>query len=91
MKDVLLTRAIKEVVDKELAALDIVLSELVEPISDVGNPEKLLGKPYDAWTPEDLGMLSQVYGKDDNTPLANTIFKRTLERVQEMEKSELSV
>lgn len=91
MKSTILTQAVEDAVNQKLDAAEIVLKELIEPISDVGNPEKLINKNYDAWTSEDLQMLTQIYGSGEKTPLSNLIFRRIFERVKEMEKEELSV
>ena len=82
-------KAINETIDQKLDAVETVLSEIIDPITIVGNPEKLIGKHYDSWTPEDLQRLTAIYGTDDKSPLSNLIFRRILERVQEMEKEEV--
>ena len=80
-------------IDETLALLldvaDEYLDEITEQIEDVGSPEKLIGKPYEVWTPQDFMMLSQVYGGEPN-PLSNLIFNKEYKKVLELEAGELT-
>ena len=89
MKETELTKAIEQAVDLKLKAIDRLVEELVEPLEKVGNPEDLLGKPYEQWSPQDLQMLIQIYGSGDNTPLSNLIFRKTYAMVKELEREEV--
>uniref|UniRef100_A0A6M3IUL9 Uncharacterized protein n=1 Tax=viral metagenome TaxID=1070528 RepID=A0A6M3IUL9_9ZZZZ len=80
MKDVTI-KACKEVIELMLKAVDEYIEEVIEPISQIGSPEKLLGKKYEEWTPQDLQMMSQIYGEK----LEDFIFKREYEKVKELE------
>lgn len=84
--ETLFTRALKEVIAEDLKALDAVIEEDIEVLSHIGNPEKLIGKPYEEWTPQDKQRLAQIYGSDDNT-LDKFIFKREYEDVLEKERA----
>ena len=66
----------------------MLIEELIEPLEKLGNPEDLIKKPYENWTKEDLMLMSKIYGTGDDTPLSNLIFKRTLERVKQLEEEE---
>lgn len=85
MKTTPLIQAAEKVVALKMKAIDKVIESLVEPLEDVGNPEKLIKKPYAQWTPEDLALLTQIYGTGENTPLTNTIFNRLYETVKDLE------
>ena len=89
MDDKTLDLAIKKIVSVKMIALDRLTKELIEPISDVGSPEKVLKKAYDLWDENDLALAVQIYGPGDDTPLANLIFRKTLERVEELEREEI--
>ena len=91
MKDALLNQAIEKVLALKMKALDVVLDELVEPIGDIGNPEKVLGKPYESWTPQDLQLMTQVYGTQEPSPLSDLIFKKEYKRVRELEAQEKQI
>ena len=86
MKHLDLTEAIQRVVDIKLKALDKVIEDLVEPLADVGNPEKVIGKPYEQWLPEDLVRLTQIYGTGENTPLTTLIFNKEYKKLKEKER-----
>ena len=88
MKKIPLTQATEKVVALKMRAIDIVIDELVEPLEDIGNPEKLIKKPYTQWTPEDLGLLTKIYGIGEDTPLTRTIFNRIYEEVKRLEAEE---
>ena len=85
MKQTPLTIAIQEVVDLKMRVVDEFLKDIIEPIGDVGNPEKLIGKPYEQWTTADFQALGQIYGKEPN-PLSELIFKKSYERVRKLEE-----
>ena len=40
---------------------DAYIKKYIDPIADIGNPEKLLGKEYKWWTEQDKMMLRQIY------------------------------
>ncbi len=86
MKETSLTRAVQEVIEFKLKALDLFLEEMVDPLEQVGNPEKLIGKKYEEWTPQDLQMLGQIYGNAHDSPLARLIFRKEYEKVKQLEK-----
>jgi len=71
---------------KEVA--DEYIEEISGQLEDVGNPEKLIDKPYEQWTPQDFQLLSQVYGTKEPNPLSDLIFKKEYEKVIELEKEE---
>ena len=72
-----------------MAAVDRLVEELVEPMKDVGNPEALIKKPYEQWTPEDMQMLIQIYGTAEPNPLSDLVFKKEYAKVKALEEEEL--
>ena len=88
MKKVPLIQATERVVALKMQAIDRIIDELIEPISMVGNPEKLIKKPYEQWTPEDLQLLTRIYGQGENTPLSNLAFRKIYEQVKALEAEE---
>lgn len=89
IKKIPLTLAVEKVVALKMLAIDKIVESLVEPLEDVGNPEKLIGKKFSDWSENDLQLLVRIYGSGEKTPLTNTIFNRTYERVKELERAEL--
>ena len=85
MKNDEFSKSVERVISVKLQAVDRFLEKVVEPLSDVGNPEKLIKKPYAQWTPEDLIMLTKIYGQGENTLLTRTIFNREFEKVKQLE------
>lgn len=85
MIETLLTKAIDKAISQKLEAVDIVLEQLIEPLGELGNPEKLIGKKYEEWTPEEIQRLGQIYGKEPN-PLSRLIVNKTYERVKKLEQ-----
>jgi hypothetical protein len=86
MSESKLSAAIDRVVEIKLKAVDRWIDEVIDELEKFGNPEKLLGKPYEAWTPQDLQVLGQIYGDGNDTPLAKLIFKKHYEVVTDLEK-----
>lgn len=81
-----------EIVDEAIASLldaaDEYLEEITEQFEDVGNPEKLIGKPYENWTQQDFTILSQIYGTQEPNTLSNLIFRKKYEEVKTLEAEE---
>ena len=88
MKPTQLTEVTEKLIAVELKVMDKLVADFIEPLAYVGNPERLIKKPYAQWTPEDLQLLIKIYGTGDDTPLTKTIFNRTYERVKELEAEE---
>lgn len=88
MKKTAFTLAVDKVVALKMRAIDLFIEQYIEPLADVGNPEKLIGKPYEEWTPQDLTMLIQIYGQQEPNPLSNLIFNREYDKVKAMEAEE---
>ena len=82
-----------QTIDETLALLldvaDEYLDGITEQFENVGSPEKLIGKPYESWSPQDLQMMIGVYGTSDDSPLAKLIFREKYKEVLELEKEEL--
>jgi len=72
-----------------LEIADDYIDEIAEELTVVASPEKLIGKPYESWSPNDFNLLSQVYGDGNDTPLSKTIFNNEYKRVLELEEGEL--
>ena len=86
MKSTPLTQAAQEVVDLKMEIVDELVKDFIDEIGDIGSPEKLLGKIYADWTPQDLELLANVYGNGDNTPLAKLIFAKEYKKVLDLEQ-----
>ena len=86
MKETALTEAVNDIIEIKLSAIDEFLEEIVEPIENVGNPEKLIGRPYNTWTPEDMQRLITIYGSAPDSPLQKFIFNREYQHLIELEQ-----
>ena len=82
-----LTRVVDDVIALKMKAVDDYIESVVEPIENVGNPEKLIGKPYETWTQLDLQLLGQIYGNSNDSPLAKLIFNKEYEAVRRLEET----
>jgi len=76
------------VLDLKLKAIDQVVAEVIEPLRVTENPEDLLGKPYEQWTPQDLEMLKVIYSSKEPNKLSDFVFKKLYARVRSMEQEE---
>jgi hypothetical protein len=83
VKDTLFTKALEEVIEEDMKAIDAVIEEDIEVLAELGNPEKLIGKPYEEWTPQDIQQLKQVYGNDET--LNKFMFNKEYKEVLAME------
>lgn len=86
LRDTELTKLADEVVAEKMAAVDAVMQDLVEPLEAVGNPEKLIGKKYEDWTPLDMQLLTTVYGTGNDTPLAKLAIDKEYAKLLALEK-----
>jgi len=84
MNETPLTDAMDELIDEEMADIDRFIKEEIEPLGDFGNPEKLIGKPYETWTPQEKQILAQIYGPEPNA-LSNLIFRKEYEKMLALE------
>lgn len=85
MKETVISKAVDEVIALKLASIDIMIRNLVDPLGEVGNPEKVIGKSYEDWTPEDFQKLVSIYGQKEPTPLSNLVFKKEYAKTQMLE------
>ena len=88
MKETDLTLGIEKMVAVKIKAVDRFIKEYIEPIADVGNPEKLIKKPYEQWTQQDLQMLGKIYGETEPNALSNLIFRKKYDEVRKLEEEE---
>ena len=88
MKSPMFVQAVEKAIETKMAAVDKLIENLVEPLADVGSPEKVMNKKYEDWTPQDLATAIKIYGQGDRTPLTNLIFNKTYERVKKLEATE---
>ena len=79
---------VEKAISVKLKAIDRLIEEKVEPLSDVGNPEKLIKKDYFNWDANDIQLLTKIYGTGENTPLTRMIFSKTYEKVRQLEAEE---
>ena len=86
MKETELTKIVAELIEEDLVVMDEIIAEDIEALGDIGNPEKLIGKKYEEWTPQDLQMLGQVYGNQEPNRLSKFIFNKEYSKVQELEE-----
>lgn len=80
-----LTEAMKEVIALKMFIIDEFIEEYIKPLKVTTNPEKLIGKPYEQWTPIDKQMLSTVYGTDSKSKLIKTIVNNEYDQVRKLE------
>jgi len=85
MKKTSLTIASQEIIELKLKVADEFIEEIIEPLGEIGSPEKLIGKPYEQWTPADIQILGQIYGPEPNA-LSDLIFKKSYEEVRKLEE-----
>ena len=78
---------VNEIVGESMAAIDELVKELIDPIAHVGNPEKLIGKKYEQWTPTDIQILGTVYGAEGKNPLTTLIINKEWAKVKILEKA----
>ncbi len=85
VKDDSLITMMDEMIDEDLAIMDEVIEEDSEVLDIIANPEKLIGTPYEMWTPEIKQRLVQIYGQDSEV-LNRFIARKEIASVYELEK-----
>lgn len=88
MKKNIFTQAVDEVIKLKMEIADEYVDEVIDAIGDIGSPEKLIGKKYEDWTPQDLQRVANVYGPGDDSPLGKLIFNKEYEKVRQLEAQE---
>jgi hypothetical protein len=84
MKDSMITQAVDEVICRNMRAIGKIIEELVIPLSDVGAPQDVIGKPFAEWQPEDLQRAMMIYGQQSDSPLAKGLASYHIERVRKL-------
>ncbi len=82
-----LNSVIAEMIEEDLAILDELVEEEIKPLADLGDPEKLIGKKFEEWTPEDMALLEQIYASNPK-PLNKVVFDNTFQAMTEAEEAE---
>ena len=80
-----LLEMMKEEIALFMDAMNEVIEEDIEPLLDFGNPEKVIGKPYDDWSRQELQRASQIYGHK----LEDFIAKKSIALLEELEAEEV--
>lgn len=85
MKNNIFTETVDEIIKLKMDIADEYIEDVIDAIGDVGSPEKLIGKKYEEFTPQDLQTLAGIYGDSPDSPLTKLIFNKSLEEVQKLE------
>ena len=87
VKQNIYTQALEEVIATKIKAADAYVEEIMEPLGDVGNPERLMGAPYEEWkdNPQALQYLASIYGEQEPNPLSELIFRKEIQTVRALE------
>ena len=72
--------AISDAIRLKLKAVDKLITDMIEPLEEVGNPETLIHKPYEEWTADDLQKLSIIYSGKEPNPLNRLVFTKEYEK-----------
>ena len=78
--------SVDDIIKMKMDVVDEYIKDIIDEIGDIGSPEKLIGKKYETWTPEDIQRLAGVYGEGDDTPLAKLIFQKSYAEVIALEQ-----
>ena len=84
MCDTVLTKAIDRYVALEMRVIDRFNKEFIEPLGALGNPERLVGKKYEEWMPEDFQGLSRIAGPEPNF-VSRFIAKKEIAKLEALE------
>jgi hypothetical protein len=68
---------IKDLVEEDMEVLRDLLEEDTEALKLTVSPEKILGRPVEQWTLEDIQLLRQLYGSGSKI-LLDTVYKNVL-------------
>jgi hypothetical protein len=86
MNDTKLDQRIERVIDVKIKAIDRWIDENIDELEKFGNPEKLIGKPYEMWTNEDKMILGQIYGTGPDSILEKFLANKEISKMYESEK-----
>ncbi len=82
MKDTTFTNVVDDVIALKMKAADEWIEAVVEPLLDsLGNPEKLIGVPWERWTDQHKQILYRIYGET----LKEFIAKKAIAQMRELE------
>jgi hypothetical protein len=86
VKDDSLLKIMDEVATELAEIVDEVVDEVIDDLEVVMNPENLIGKPYETWTPTDMQWLTAIYGQDNDSVLSKFIAKKEVAKMWENKK-----
>ena len=70
-----LDELIDEIIAEEMAIADEVVAELADLLPRIASPEKLIGKPKEQWTVNDIQRMAAIYGTKEQGRLTRPIFE----------------
>jgi len=79
-----LDELIDEIIAEEMAIADEVVAELADLLPKIASPEKLIGKPKEEWTLNDIQRMTMIYGGKDKNRLARPIFEAEYAEYQKL-------
>lgn len=82
-----LTTVVQALIEEWKAEIDRFIEQEIEPMSDLGNPEKLIKKKYEEWTEQDKVLLGRIYGSEPN-PLSKFIADREIEELLRLQQED---
>ncbi|MFA5379622.1 MAG: hypothetical protein WC455_27940 [Dehalococcoidia bacterium] len=77
-----LVELIQECIDESIEAAIEVFNEEIAPLLDFGSPAKVIGKPYEQWTGDELMKARAIFG----TKLEDYIADKEVNELLQMER-----
>jgi hypothetical protein len=76
----------KALIEKRLETIKKFIDQYIEPLSVVAQPEKVIGKPYGEWMPEDEQRAQIIYGAKPDSVLARGLARHHIEQMRKVEE-----
>jgi hypothetical protein len=75
--------ALKQYLEIQTKVVKQYVESYIKPLTILVNPETLMGRPFETWTPQDHQKLQIVYGPGKN-PYTQLILEKQVAMVQQM-------
>jgi hypothetical protein len=78
--------ALEKYTELETKVLKRFMEDHIKPLAIVADPEKLIGKPFEQWQPQDAELLSKIYGPEEPNIFTDFMLEKEVEEIRNLKQ-----